>query len=221
MSENTDQSQCGTDTTDSIPTREQLNAELDYSISEMVYDRYHKRIFKFLMSLDSDDWATEEEVYEVINAEVSAGTKRKYLKQVFEYDPAHCEVVVDLNPSAKAFVDRAVEKEGIEIKPQSINRAKEACEELGGCLFDTYINYHVESFKRQTESLIEQPIDGDEISVELHEKFINRFGKLVAKELPSELKSFDQRACPRIGLANQLAYETSSQLSSRVSTSAK
>jgi len=102
---------------EAIPSKSEVENALDEQVSDEKYRRYFKPYFEFFATLDPDERISENDVYEQVGVDVKKDTKRKYLKKVFEYQPALGEQVVDQNPSAEAFLERALERTDIEIEP--------------------------------------------------------------------------------------------------------
>ncbi len=204
MDKESTQSRLNVGTDEIIPTREELNEAFSETISEQIYNDYYSHIFGYLESLSEQDSVTERDVFDNIPKNVNDKTKRDHLKNVFEYNPSYTEYVVDLNPPASAFVDRALQRENLEITPEYINVVKEACEDLADEFKDTYIEFHIERLKNKVKNEIGETLPSDTIDTELHNKYVNRFGELVATELPDELVSFDQSITKIAGDSNEV-----------------
>ena len=202
---NTDkQSRLGSGVDETIPTQSELEDVLEEQVTSGTYQQYFKPYLEFLGNLSSDKTVTENEVYNQLDVDVKEDTKKKYLKKVFEYQPEFCELVVDQNPSAEAFLKRALERANIEIEPENINQAKEACEALSDDLYDSYLNYHIDRIENKMEDQLEEPIpDKGKIPVSRHREVIREFGKVIATDLPEELKSFNQSITKIGGEANE------------------
>lgn len=204
MSDNTEQSILGSDDHNKIPTRSELDDSIEDNVSDKIYEQYYNPMLLFLVSLDEGEHVMEEQVFEKVEKDVSEKTKRKYLKKVFEYNPNWCEKIIDINPSAEVFLDDSLERADLNIEPETINQAKDACEELAARFKDIYIEYHIEEIKKEAEQKLDDPIpERGEVRVDKHNRFIEHFGKIVARKLPDELDSFEQSITKIAGEANE------------------
>lgn len=193
-----------TDKEETAPSREEINGSLGENISETIYNDYFSPYLEFFSEMGDQGPVSAKQAYNEVERDVSDDTKEKYLKKVFEFQPSLATRVADLNPSTTAFLNHAIDRGDINAASDDINKTKESCEDFAEDLYDSFVDFHMDTIEQEIyDNMDASVLDKQKISRETHRGFVQRYSKKIAKELPDELKSFDQSMTKLGGEANE------------------
>jgi len=190
-----------------IPTRSDLNKKLK-NVTSAKYNDYFLPIFRFFKDLKNDQKVPVEDIYEVIQKEVSNDTKWKYITRSFMYRPTLAKHLLDRLPPADILVAYSAKKCGYdrnEINKNNLNEIQKECENFANEIKEDHIDYHVERIRKKTESKFSYDISSESrIPYDKFRGFLNKFAEIVAEELPEKLNSMSQARVNIGGKANEI-----------------